>query len=291
MARTRTVYDSPKKNRFIGVIESGMHVREAGRKYGITKSSADRIWRKYLEMGTTHTHPRSGRPRKVTQHVKRVLVRESKKNRRLPLRELGKRVEPAISASTVRRALAEEGIHRRKARKVPFLTPKQKRARLLWAKKYVKLLIEDWKHVIWSDECYIYLGDKKGDIWVTRSSAEVWHEDCLVPKFQQSSIRVMMWGCIAYGKKGPLIVLEYPGGKGGGMTALRYQQQVLSGPFYDFYEEMSLDRGYATFQQDGASCHRAPSTVTWLSHHAVDIFPHTASSPDLSPIEPVWKLL
>jgi hypothetical protein len=56
---------------------------------------------------------------------------------------------------------------------------------------------------------------------------EVWNEDCLVPKFQQSPICVMMWGCIAYGHKGPLIVLEYPGGKGGGMTTLRYQQQVL----------------------------------------------------------------
>jgi len=151
--------------------------------------------------------------------------------------------------------------------------------------------MEDWKRVIWSDECYIYLGDKKGDIWITRSADEVWDEDCLVPKFQQSSIRVMMWGCIAYGKKGPLIVLEYPGGKGGGMTALRYQQQVLCGPFYDFYEEMSKDRGYAVFQQDGASCHRAPSTMTWLSRHAIDIFPHTASSPDISPIEPVWKIL
>ena len=51
----------------------------------------------------------------------------------------------------------------------------------------------------------------------------------------------MVWGCIAYGKKGPLIVLEYPDGKGGGMTALCYQQQVLSGPFYNFYEEISID--------------------------------------------------
>ena len=40
--------------------------------------------------------------------------------------------------------------------------------------------------------------------------------------FKQSSIRVMVWGCIMNGQKGPLVVLEYPGGKGGGMNSSRY---------------------------------------------------------------------
>jgi len=128
MVRTRTVFDTPTKNRFIGAIENGMDVKEAGRKYSINKSSAYRLWKKYVEMGTTHARPRSGRPRKVTPRVKHALVKESKKNRRLPLQELGKRVAPGLSPTVVRDALAEEGIHRRKARKVPYLTPKQKQA-------------------------------------------------------------------------------------------------------------------------------------------------------------------
>jgi hypothetical protein len=40
-------------------------------------------------------------------------------------------------------------------------------------------------------------------------------ENCVVAKFNQSSICVMVWGCIAWGRKGPLVVLEYPGGKEG----------------------------------------------------------------------------
>lgn len=31
------------------------------------------------------------------------------------------------------------------------------------------------------------------------------------------------------GQKGPLIVLEYPGGNGGGMNSVHYQEQVLDG--------------------------------------------------------------
>jgi hypothetical protein len=39
------------------------------------------------------------------------------------------------------------------------------------------------------------------------------------------------------GVKGPLVVLEYPGGKGGGMDSNRYREQVLEGVLLEFYEE------------------------------------------------------
>jgi hypothetical protein len=41
------------------------------------------------------------------------------------------------------------------------------------------------------------------------------------------------------GKKGPIIALEYPGGKGGGMNSRRYIDQVLRGAFWDFWMQMS----------------------------------------------------
>jgi hypothetical protein len=40
------------------------------------------------------------------------------------------------------------------------------------------------------------------------------------------------------GRKGPLVVLEYPGGKGGGMNSTRYCEQVLEGVVKGFFEEM-----------------------------------------------------
>ncbi|KAF8158854.1 hypothetical protein BJ912DRAFT_866307, partial [Pholiota molesta] len=63
-------------------------------------------------------------------------------------------------------------------------------------------------------------------------------KDCLVPTFKQSPIHVMVWGCIIGGEKGPLIALDYPGGRGGGMNSARYQEQVLDGAFLDFYCRM-----------------------------------------------------
>lgn len=172
-----------------------------------------------------------------------------------------------------------------------YLTKAHKDARKRWAVKHKGWHSEDWARVIWSDECYVYIGDTKGTVWVTRSASEEFDEDCVIPTFKQSSLRVMVWGCIMEGRKGPLLVLEYPGGRGGGMTAKRYQDQVLDGPLHDFYMQMSEERGIVTFQQDGAPSHRAKTTLWWLKHNSIDVFPHPASSPDLSPIGPLWKTL
>ena len=76
------------------------------------------------------------------------------------------------------------------------------------------------------------------------------------------------------------------------MTAARYQDQVLDRVFFDFYQQMSEERGQVAFQQDGASSHTAKSTSAWLQRHSVQLMPHhPASSPDVSPIEPLWKTL
>jgi DDE superfamily endonuclease len=93
------------------------------------------------------------------------------------------------------------------------------------------------------------------------------------------------------GHKGPLVVLEYPGGKGGGMNSEWYCEQVLKGCFYDYWMTMTSIRGQISFQQDGAASHTSKSTKQWLQQNSIPIFPHPAASPDLNPIEPVWKIL
>ena len=48
------------------------------------------------------------------------------------------------------------------------------------------------------------------------------------------------------------MILDFPGGKGGGMTAKHYQDQVLDKVLFDYYWGMSEMRGQVVFQQDGA---------------------------------------
>ena len=47
----------------------------------------------------------------------------------------------------------------------------------------------------------------------------------------------------------------------------------------------------AVFMQDNASCHTAKSVKTFLSEEDVTVMEWLAQSPDMNPIENVWKLL
>lgn len=93
------------------------------------------------------------------------------------------------------------------------------------------------------------------------------------------------------GKKGPLVVLEYPGGKEGGMNAKRYQEQVLEGALRQFYTAMESERGNVQYQQDNTPSHTAKTTKQWLESHKITVFPYLPSSPNVSPVEPIWHEL
>lgn len=64
----------------------------------------------------------------------------------------------------------------------------------------------------------IYLGS----IYVSRTADEEYHPDCIVPKDRQGKLRVMVWACAIHDRKGPLVVLDHPGGQDGGMTGAWY---------------------------------------------------------------------
>ncbi|KIJ98565.1 hypothetical protein K443DRAFT_65795, partial [Laccaria amethystina LaAM-08-1] len=221
------------------------------------KSTAADIWKRYQQTGSTKNRPRSGRPKVVTDRLKRQIINAAKKSRRQPFQEIANNLEPQISDATIRNVLAEEGYHRRVARKVPYLTKVQKTKRVQWARLHKDYTPRNWEDVIWSDECYVYLGDDRGRVYVTRRADEEYDEDCLVPTFKQSAVRVM----------------------------------VLDGVLRDFFAEMKSEKPQLKFQQDNAPSHRSKSTMKWFKESSILLLFHPPSSPDLSPIEPVWHEL
>jgi hypothetical protein len=285
--------DSPRKNRFIGAIQVHGNISRACRDHGIASSTGHDLWKKFQETGSTTNLPGAGRHPTFSKPEKACIVQIAVESRRKPFRDIGNEITPSVSGETVRRIVAEEGYHRRVAKKVPYRSELTKEKRRAWALARDKKSLppREWGNIGWSDEAYICLDDKKGRVWVTRRPGEELLDECCVPVVPQNPIRAMVWGIIAKGFKGPLVVLQYPGGKGGGMTAQRYIQQVLDGPFLHFYQEMKKRRPNFKFQQDGAASHRAKTTQKWLKEHNVIIFPHPPTSPDLSPIEPVWHIL
>ena len=66
----------------------------------------------------------------------------------------------------------------------------------------------------------IILDDYLGPCYVTQAPDKKYTLKCSQPMFPKSKTRVMVWGCIAYNAKGPLIFLDLLGGWGGGLTGL-----------------------------------------------------------------------
>ena len=294
MAVNKTTYvqhDTPTKNWFIGAMEATGKLGESAAKYGIKPSTASNLWTKYKNTGTTKNLPHSGRPPKLSDHGRRLVVQNCVNERRKPFQQIAHDSMMNISEHTVRDVAADAGYHRRVARKVPFLSALQKRKRIAWANEFRDFGAQEWWNLMWSDECYIHLDDKSGRVYVTHRANEEYDENCVIPTFKQSSVCVMFWGCIMKGRKGPLVVLEYPGGKGGGMTAQRYISQVLEAHLNSFYHQMKEERPAVKFQQDGAPSHTSKLAKQWLADHGISVFPHPPSSPDLNPIEPVWHEL
>jgi len=72
----------------------------------------------------------------------------AKKNCCMKFKDIGKQLNPKISASSVQRILKEAGFARRMARKVIYLTEEQKENRVKWAKKFEDWGSEDWAQII-----------------------------------------------------------------------------------------------------------------------------------------------
>ena len=282
------ILDTPTKNRLVGYYLATGNAAEAARRENVKIRTAQRVIKQYKETGSVSRKPRPGRPKKLTPYDERHIVRLARQNRRMPFREITNILPTRISESTVRRVLAARGYHRRVARRVPFINRRQRWLRKYWGQLNKKRTKRYWQRVIYSDECYVCLGEKNGRVFVTRRKDEKLLDDCVVPTFKQPNLRVMVWGCIAEGRKGPLVVVEYPGGKGKGLNSKRYQEQILDAALLPFYNQLKEERKYVRFQQDGASPHRSKSTLKWFRRHQVPLVFHPPNSPDLTPIEPVW---
>ena len=128
--------------------------------------------------------------------------------------------------------------------------------------------------------------------WVTHLPHERYHDNCLQHTFHSGRGSVHVWGAISQDWKSPLIFLCDTGKKG--VTAKDYQEQVLepvvSPAFLGLYDyTASPDSQYIA---DQAPCHETRRALVQVrSDLPIPLHPRSASSPDLNPIEDVWRIM
>ena len=56
--------------------------------------------------------------------------------------------------------------------------------------------------MFWTDETPIKVGQKRGQVWVTRKKNEAWHKDCINLSFKKYT-NLQFWGCFTAEFRGP----------------------------------------------------------------------------------------
>ena len=96
----------------------------------------------------------------------------------------------------------------------------------------------------------------------------------------------MIWGAIAYNWKGPLIIIPKNHRKGED-----YVKDILGGPLWDAYQQLSEERGFLKVMEDSAPVHTCKAANDFMISHGMESLPHPAQSPDMNPIKHVWGIL
>lgn len=258
-----------------------------GRQLGIGESTVRSIVAREAKNGNVVSLPRSGRPKKTSARVDRMLLVKIKSNRRTTAAQLAQCVEDAtgvtVSPSLVRSRLHDAGLRGRAARKKPYLTARHRKARLAYACDCLKFSENDWKQVVFSDESTVELTGNAGRVFVWRKPGEEFAEECTVPTFKSGRESVMIWGCITWEGVGALHVCTQH-------VNAEYYQTILEANLNATITVLGIDDN-VYFVQDGAPAHRAKSTTAFLAEKGVKCLKHPAQSPDLNPIENLWSIV
>lgn len=231
---------------------NGKPVREIADLLKIAKSTVFNIIKRFRE-DQIDSKERSGRPKMLSKHDERWLIRKVTIDPRISAPKLAVEVsevcKKVVSAQTIRRTIKSHGFNGRIARKKPFISETNRKKRVKFAQDHEHHGDSFWNHVLFTDE-------SKFNIFGSDGRVNVWRKPNteLNPKHLRATVKhgggsVMVWGCFSAAGPGKLVFIE------GNMNKMSYLQ-ILKDKKKESVEKLDI-QGSFKFYQDNDPKHTA----------------------------------
>ncbi|MBW0526810.1 hypothetical protein O181_066525 [Austropuccinia psidii MF-1] len=220
----------------------------------------------------------------MTERDQRELNRIITQGCRLMVAQVTDLMTHQVLTHTIQRKIHKLGKRLCIAPKKPYLGSRFQ-WRLAFAQAHRHWTMNDWAQVVWTDELAFELGKKVDQVQVWRTPQEKWNLENLAVNHQSGCQSLMVWGAFCAAMQAPLVFLNRQ------MTSTEMVQQVYQPgllPFIAWMEQAPWIRGChcLLLMEDNAPIH-----TDWQDWHEIQKLDWPAHSPNLNPIENIWKTM